>query len=136
MQFFAMADPDSQNNQGLEYLFTLFFVSFCRTYISAKTFYTPNSLSSRALWQLCVYADANLHRYNYLFEQFPGDFFYFLDKYMMLHHRLCHHSKEEITLMKMIVEKLRKELKDSVVGGRLLDDREVASLLPIASKMQ
>ncbi|GEP51946.1 hypothetical protein FNO01nite_26180 [Flavobacterium noncentrifugens] len=128
MQFFAMADPDRQNDQGLEYLFTLFFLSFCRTYISAKTFYTPNSLSCRVLWQLCVYADANLQRYDYLFGQFPGDFFYFLDKYMTLHHRLSHHSKEEVELMKMIVEKLGKALKDLVVGGRLLDDRQIVSL--------
>jgi len=128
MQFFAMADPDRQNYQGLEYLFTLFFLSFCRTYISAKTFYTPNTLSSRAFWQLCVYTDANLHRYDYLFVQFPGDFFCFLDKYMTLHHRLSHHSKEDVALMRIIVEKLGKELEDLVVGGRLLDEREIASL--------
>lgn len=127
-QFFTMADPERQNYQGMEYLFTLFFLSFCRTYISAKTFYTPNTLSSKALWQLCVYADANLHRYEYLFGQFPGDFFCFLDKYMTLHHRLSHPGKEEMELMKIVVEKLGKELDELVVGGKLLDDREVASL--------
>ena len=122
MQFFRMADNENENHQGLANIFTLFFLSFCRTYISAKTFYTPNTLSNRALWQLAVYADAEMHRCEYLFGQFPGDFFRFLDKYTTLHHRSSRHSKEEVDCMLAVVEKLQSALCGIAIEGGLPEE--------------
>ena len=118
LQFFAIAS--NTNYQGLEYFFSLFFMSFCRTYIFVKTYYLPNYLSSKTLWQLCIYADPDLRKYDYLIEQFWTDFFFYLDRNTVLHHKLSKLSKEEVSQMNLIVEKLMYELHNLVIEGKLL----------------
>jgi hypothetical protein len=120
VQFFAIASNSKENYQGLEYFFALFFISFCRTYIFVKTYYLPNYLSNKTLWQLCVYADADIRKYNYLIEQFWTDFFPYLDKHMTLHHKLSKLNKEEVDQMNVIVEKLMYELHNLVIEDGLL----------------
>lgn len=120
LQFFAIANDDKENYQGLEYFFALFFMSFCRTYIFVKTYYLPNYLSNQTLWQLCLYADSDIRKYNYLIEQFWTDFFPYLDKHMSLHHKLSKLKKEEALQMNVIVEKLMYELHNLVIEDGLL----------------
>jgi hypothetical protein len=120
MQFFAIANNSKENYQGLEYFFALFFMSFCRTYIFVKTYYLPNYLSNQTLWQLCIYADADIRKYNYLIEQFWTDFFPYLDTHMTLHHKLTKLKKEEALQMNVIVEKLMYELHNLVIEDGLL----------------
>ena len=124
LQFFTIANNAKENYQGLEYFFALFFMSFCRTYIFVKTYYLPHYLSSQALWELCIYADANIRKYNYLTEKFWTDFFSCLDKHMTLHQRLSKLNKEEVAQMIVIVEKLMNELRDLVIEGGLLSNLE------------
>jgi len=123
-QFFAMANNAKENYQGIDYFFTLFFLSFCRTYIFAKTYYLPNYLSHEALWQLCLYADPELRKYNYMIEQFWTDFFPYLDRHMTLNHKLSKFHKEEIDQMNAIVEKLMHELHHLVIEGGLLNSEQ------------
>jgi hypothetical protein len=120
LQFFTIVNDTKENYQGLDSLFTLFFMSFCRTYIFIKTYYLPNYLSNQTLWQLCIYADPDIRKYNYLIEQFWTDFFPYLDRHMMLHHKLSKLNKEEVDQMSVIVEKLMSELHNLVIEGRLL----------------
>lgn len=120
LQFFTIVNDTKENYQGLDSLFTLFFMSFCRTYIFIKTYYLPNYLSNQTLWQLCIYADPDIRKYNYLIEQFWTDFFPYLDRHMILHHKLSKLSKDEVDQMKVIVEKLMSELHNLVIEGRLL----------------
>ncbi|WDF46979.1 hypothetical protein PQ459_00530 [Chryseobacterium sp. KACC 21268] len=110
-QFLALAEDEKENYQGLPYFFTLFFLSFCRTYIYAKLCYMPNYLSNYSLWRLCEFADPELRKYNYLFEEFWTKFFPYLDYHMVLHHHITNLKKEEVTQMKVIVEKLIKNLQ-------------------------
>ncbi|MFV8344642.1 hypothetical protein [Flavobacterium sp. ZB4P13] len=124
LQFFAIATNTKENCQGLDYLFSLFFLSFCRTYIFIKTYYLPNYLSSHALWELCIYADADIRKYNYMIEQFWTDFFPYLDKHMTLHQRLSTLKKSEVDQMIVIVEKLVYELYNLVIEGGLLNFEE------------
>lgn len=120
LQFFTIVNDTKENYQGLDSLFTLFFMSFCRTYIFIKTYYLPNYLSNQTLWQLCIYADPDIRKYNYLIEQFWTDFFPYLDRHMMLHHKLSKLNKDEVDQMNVIVEKLMSELHNLVIEGRLL----------------
>lgn len=121
LQFFAIANNAKENYQGIDYFFTLFFLSFCRTYIFVKAYYLPNYLSNEALWQLCIYADPDLRKYNYMIEQFWTDFFPYLDRHMTLNHKLSKFHKEEADQMNAIVEKLMHELHNLVIEGGLLD---------------
>lgn len=123
-QFFDIFNNLKENYQGLEYLFSLFFLSFCRTYIFVKTYYLPNYLSSQSLWQLCLYADFDIRKYEYLIEQFWTDLFPYLDKHMTLHHRLSKLDKEKVVQMNIIVEKLMYELHNLVIEGEILNFEE------------
>ena len=120
LQFFTIVNNAKENHQGLEYFFALFFMSFCRTYIFLKTYYLPNYLSNQTLWQLCLYADSDIRKYNYLIEQFWTDFFPYLDRHMTLHHKLSKLKKEEALQMNVIVEKLMYELHNLVIEDGLL----------------
>jgi hypothetical protein len=111
-QFLALAEDEKENYQGLPYFITLFFLSFCRTYIYAKLYYVPNYLSNYSLWRLCEFANPELRKYNYLFEEFWTKFFPYLDYHMVLHHHITNLKKEEVDLMKLIVEKLTKNLQE------------------------
>jgi hypothetical protein len=123
-QFFTIGSNNKENYQGLEYFFSLFFISFCRTYIFIKTYYLPNYLSSLSLWELCIFADADIRKYNYLVENFWTDFFPYLDKHMNLYHKLSKLNKEEVFQMNIIVEKLMNELNDLVIESDLLSNFE------------
>ena len=72
------------------------------------------------LWQLCIYADPDIRKYNYLLEQFWTDFFPYLDRHMTLQHKFSKLSKEEVNQMNIIVEKLMHELHTLVIEGGLL----------------
>lgn len=124
LQFLAIARNGNENHQGLDYLFALFLLSFCRTYIFIKTYYLPNDLSSQALWQLCMYADPAIQKHNHLTEQFWTDFFPYLDKHRTLHQRLSTLKKKELDQMIVIVEKLLEELDNWVIEGGLLNWEE------------
>ncbi|MBC7847758.1 MAG: hypothetical protein H7Y10_14860 [Flavobacterium sp.] len=124
LQFLAIARNENENHQGLEYLFALFFLSFCRTYIFIKTYYLPNDLSSQALWQLCIYADPAIRKHNHLTEQFWTDFFPFLDKHRTLHQKWSNLKKNELDQMVVIAEKLLDELHNLVIEGGLLNGEQ------------
>jgi hypothetical protein len=121
LQFLAITRNENENHQGVEHLFALFFLSFCRTYIFIKTYYLPNYLSSQALWQLCIYADPDIRKHNHLTEQFWTDFFPYLDKHRTLHQRLSTLKKNELHQMIVIVEKLLEQLNNLVIEGGLLN---------------
>lgn len=122
MQFFAIAYDPKENYQGLASLFSLFFLSFCRTYIFVKIYYLPNYLSSQTLWQLCLYADFDIRKYEYLIEQFWTDFFPYLDNNRTVQHRLSQLDKEKVAQMNLIVNKFMGELHQLVIEGKLLAD--------------
>ncbi|MBK0371171.1 hypothetical protein [Flavobacterium agrisoli] len=123
-QFYTIVNNAEENYQGLDTLFTLFFISFCRTYIFVKTYYLPNDLSNQSLWQLCVYADSDIRKYDYLLEQFWTDFFPYLDKNMRLYHKLIKLNKDEVNPMNIIIDKLMNELDNLIIKGGVLSNFE------------
>ncbi|MNK45767.1 hypothetical protein D3C87_645380 [compost metagenome] len=123
-----MIDGEEENYQGVDNIFALFLLSFLRTYVYAKTYYLPNYMTTEALWQLCIYADMDIHKYNYLFDQFSTNIFSFTDYNMSVHHSIAKVNTEKADQMKMIVDKLMDELKETVLGGKLILSFEIDSL--------
>lgn len=123
-QFYKMTAGEGANYQGVSNIFSLFFLSFCRTYLFVKTYYLPNYLTSEALWQLCIYADKDIYQYQYLIDQFFTDLFPFLDYHRNVHHGLARIDQDGVAQMKIIVEKLMNEVRDTVVGGGLLTEHQ------------
>lgn len=119
-QIIMIADSDAQNYQGIENLFGSFFQSFCRTFIFVKTYYMPNYVSNETLWNMCLYADSSLQKYNFLFADFWTDFFPFIEKQMVILHKFSKIEKQEVIQIKEIVEKLSAELDADVACNSLL----------------
>lgn len=117
LQFSRIAQHTDRNYQGLKQLFALFFLSLCRTLIFVSTFYLPHYLSSRALWQLCVYADPALCKHESLFAEFSTDFFSFADQHRAAEHRLSRLTDEQVGLLQRIVEGLMAELPNTDTSG-------------------
>lgn len=124
LQFSATAKNADERYCGLDSLFALFFLSFCRTYIYAKTYYLPNYLSGQTLWDLCIYADAGIRKYNYLLEQFWTGFFPYADRNRTVFHGLSRLDKDKANQMNIIVEKLMNELHNTVIESGLLKNFE------------
>lgn len=120
-QFLAITENSAGNYQGLSALFSLFFLSFCRTYIYAQLYYLPHYLSFTSLWGLCEYANPELHKYWYLFKEFRNPFFSYLDYHMELHHDITRLDQEEVIKMRMIVETLQGELDEVVIVGKRIE---------------
>ncbi len=121
-QLLTIAANPNENYQGLDTLFASFVLSFCRTYIFIKTYYFPNYLPSQTLWELCIYADPDIRKYNYLIEQFWTDFFAYSDKHRIVSHKITKLKKDQANCMGNIVEKLINELHELVIEGNLLSD--------------
>lgn len=119
-QFSIIANNADANYCGLTTIFSLFFMSFCRTFIFAKMYYMPNYLPSQTLWELCIYADSDLMEHNYLMEQFWTGFFPFLDRNRSVFNWSSRLTIEEIDQMRAIAEKLMNELRVTVVEGGLV----------------
>lgn len=121
-QFMAIAGNATENYQGLDAVFAQFFLSFCRTYIFVKTYYVPNYLSSETLWQLCLYGDGGLRKYQYLIDTFWTDFFCYVDGNSMVRPKLSILDKGKAGQMRVLVGILMGELHEEVVEGGLLGE--------------
>lgn len=119
-QFSMIANNSDDNYCGLTSIFSLFFMSYCRTYIFAKTYYMPNYLPNQTLWDLCIYPEPNLIKHNYLMEQFWTSFFPFLDRNRAVFNWSSRLTADEIDQMRVIAEKLMTELRLAVVEGGLV----------------
>lgn len=97
--------------QSIPYLLSLYFMSFCRTYILAHLSYLPNYLSSYSLWLLCINVKTNLTKYQYLFDKFGNKFFPLLDYYRVLHQRRISFDTEKSKVLIELVTQLQAELK-------------------------
>lgn len=124
LQFLSVVGNENDNYQGVPYLFALFFLSFCRTYIFVKFCYLPNYLSFQSLWHLCLYANPDMIRYQQLFDGFLYKLIPTLEYHKMLRHKYTRLEKEAIDQMKVIVEKLMEELDGLVIKEGLISKEE------------
>ncbi len=97
--------------QSTSYLVSLYFMSFCRTYILAHLSYLPNCLASFSLWLLCVNVNTGLTKYQYLFDKFGNTFFSLLDYYSVLHQQHTSFDTEKVEVLIELVTQLQVELK-------------------------
>ena len=124
LQFLILVGNENENHQGIPYLFALFFLSFCRTYIFVKLCYMPNYLSFQSLWQLCLYGNPDLIRYQHLFDGFLLKLIPTLEYHKILRHKFTCLDKEVIDQMKVLVEKLMNELEELVKKEGCIDKIE------------
>ena len=125
LQFNKLVCDETGNWQGVASMFSLFFLSFSKTYIFVKTYYLPNYLNSETLWNLCVFADTHMQNYSYLIEQLCTNPFSYIDYHRSVHHQVTKLDQDKVAQMKSLVDALIYEPKQEVIGGNFLDDNEI-----------
>ncbi len=81
----------------------------------------PNYLSFQSLWQLCLYGNPDLIRYQYLFDGFLLKIIPTLEYHKILRHKFTCLDKEVVDQMKTLVEKLMNELDELVKKEGFID---------------
>lgn len=74
----------------------------------------PNYLSFQSLWQLCLYGNPDLIRYQHLYDGFLQKLIPTLEYHRILRHKFTCLDKEVTDQMKVLVEKLMNELDELV----------------------
>lgn len=106
------------NVEGLNVLFSNAVLRIFRTYVFAGTSYLPNYLSAFNLWMLCLYAQPNIKKLEYLFEKLSDDsFFKEVDYNSRFQHRISRLTEEKLLIMDEILNVLTLELRIAFQRG-------------------
>jgi len=81
----------------------------------------PNYLSFQSLWQLCLYANPDLIRYQHLNDGLLQKLIPTLEYHKFLRHKFTCIDREIIDQMKILVEKLMNELNELVKEEGFID---------------
>ena len=116
-QYFVLRNhSESSNTEGIFDLFSKSVLRIFRTLVYSKLSYLPNYLPAFTLWKLCIYADPELEKLEYLFEKLSGeDFFKEMNKGNHFHHDLSRLTEKKLLIMDEILNSLLKELNTTFI---------------------
>src|SRR5690606_6609810 len=111
-QYFVLREHAATDNaEGLKNIFSTALLRAFRTFLYAKVSYRPNYLSAHNLWMLCLYAQPNLKKMEYLFEKVSDDdFFKDVDCQTKFHHRQSIIPEEKALIMDEILNVLKNDV--------------------------
>jgi hypothetical protein len=111
-QYFVLRNhSEKDNTEGIFDLFSKSVLRIFRTMVYSKLSYLPNYLPAFTLWKLCVYADPELEKLEYLLEKLAGeDFFKEVNKGNHFHHDLSRLTEKKLLIMDDILNTLLTEL--------------------------
>jgi hypothetical protein len=123
-QYFVLRNhSEKDNTEGTFDLFSKSILRIFRTLVYSKLSYLPNYLLVYNLWKLCVYADPNLEKLEYLFEKLSGEnFFKEVNKRTLFHHDLSWLTEKKLLIMDEILNALVHELKMIGAGIKETND--------------
>src|SRR5690606_24455232 len=107
-QYFVLREHAAPDNaEGLNAMFASAILRAFRTLIYAQFSYQPHYLSANNLWMLCLYAQPNLKKMEYLFEKLGEDaFFKSVDYNTKFNHGLSRIPEEKGRVMDEILNVL------------------------------
>lgn len=122
-QYFVLRHyAEKDNAEGLNNMFSTAILRALRTLIYAKLSYQPHYLLACNLWMLCLYAQPNLKKMEYLFEKLSGTaFFKSLDYNTKFNHGLDRIPEEKGGIMDEILNELKKELTTAFEEARSIN---------------
>jgi hypothetical protein len=114
-QYFVLRNHSEKGNiEGIFDLFGKSVLRIFRTLVYSKLSYLPNYLPAFTLWKLCVYADPELEKLEYLFEKLSGaDFFKEVTYHSRFHHELSRLTEQKLLIADEILNTLLKELNNT-----------------------
>ena len=110
-QFITLRKNHSADNY--EGCYAIFAVAFCRilrVYIFRSLVYMPTYLAPEIVWRLCIYAQPELEKMEYLFDKISRNrFFLNLDHYLRFNDHITYCSEEQLLVMEELLLQLMKE---------------------------
>ncbi len=112
-QYFVLRDnSDKDITDGLIDLFGKSVLRIFRTFVFSKLSYLPNYLPAFNLWKLCVFAEPELEKLEFLFEKCSGEhFFRELNNHNRFHYGISRLNEEELLTMDEILQLLMQKLE-------------------------
>ena len=112
-QYFVLRNHSEKGNtEGMFDLFSKSVLRIFRTFVFSKLSYLPNYLPAFILWKLCVFAEPELEKLEYLFEKLSGkDFFKEINSHLLFHHDLSRLTEKKLQVMDKILRLLLKKLE-------------------------
>ena len=112
-QYFVLRNNSEKDiTDGLIDLFGKSVLRIYRTFVFSKLSYLPNYLPAFSLWKLCVFAEPELEKVEFLFEKCSGEnFFRELDNHNQFSHGISLLSGEKLLIMDEILRLLLKKLE-------------------------
>ncbi len=112
-QYFVLRNHSEKGNtEGMFDLFSKSVLRIFRTFVFSKLSYLPNYLPAFSLWKLCVFAEPELEKLEYLFEKLSGkDFFKEINSHLLFHHDLSRLTEKKLQVMDEILRLLLKKLE-------------------------
>ena len=112
-QYFVLREnSDKDNTEGISELFGKSLLRILRTLVYSKLSYLSNYLSAFNLWKLCVFAEPELEKLEFLFEKCSGEhFFRELNNHNRLHYGISRLKEEELLIMDEILQLLLQKLE-------------------------
>ncbi|MDC7218144.1 MAG: hypothetical protein PQJ28_03870 [Spirochaetales bacterium] len=112
-QYFVLREnADKNNTEGISELFGKSLLRIFRTQVYSTLSYLPNYLSAFSLWKLCVFAEPELEKLEFLFEKCSGEhFFRELNNHNRFHYGISRLKEEELLTMDEILQLLLQKLE-------------------------
>lgn len=100
----------TDNYEGFYPIFAIAFCRILRVYIYRSLVYMPNYLASKTLWKLCIYAEPQLEKMEYLFDKISKDrFFLNVAHYLRFNDHLWYGSVEQVQAMEELLLNLMEK---------------------------
>ncbi len=112
-QYFVLREnSDKDNTEGIGDLFGKSLLRILRTLVYSKLSYLSNYLPAFSLWKLCVFAEPELEKLEFLFEKCSGEhFFRELNNHNRFHYGISRLNEEELLTMDEILQLLMQKLE-------------------------
>ena len=112
-QYFILREnAENENYEGLGELFARAVLRILRTFIYSKLSYFPHYLPAFNVWKLCIYAEPNLDKVEFLFEKCSGEnFFTELGNYNRFYHGISMLTTDKLSVMDEMLQLLLQKLE-------------------------
>ncbi len=133
-QYFVLRNHSEKGNtEGMFDLFSKSVLRIFRTFVFSKLSYLPNYLPAFSLWKLCVFAEPELEKLEYLFEKLSGkDFFKEINSHLLFHHDLSRLTEKKLQVMDEILQLLLQKLE---VACSCINDKQKEKCFPYLNRV-
>ncbi len=119
--YYLLRNSTTDNFEGLTILFFNAIIRAFKTLCCVHLSYLPNHLSTFSLWKLCLLADPELKKIEFLFEKAWGDcFFHQAESNIRFQHQLSRVTKQKLIVMEEVLLVLTQKINNAMERTTIL----------------